>query len=139
MVRQVLNSEEIQLVQQSWSKVEDRQHLIGEAFYHLLFETYPSLKPLFRSDMEKQKKLLVNMVDKGVKLLSDTDKLEIALYNLGKRHRKYGVKEEHFPYVGETLLKVLKQFLGDELDEKSLNAWEAIYQYWVVFMLDGMK
>ncbi|EME31245.1 nitric oxide dioxygenase [Galdieria sulphuraria] len=139
MVRQTLNFEEIQIVQQSWNKLEDRQYLIGEAFYHSLFETYPSVKPLFRSDMEKQKRLLIHMINKGVKLLNDIDKLESALSSLGKRHIKYGVKEEHFPCVGETLLKVLKQFLGDEFDEKTLKAWESVYQYWAVFMLDGMK
>eukprot|EP00871_Galdieria_phlegrea_P004127 jgi/Galph1/4715/GphlegSOOS_G3392.1 len=127
------------VVQETWQKLDDIQDEIGEVFYDNLFANHPSLRDLFPSDMTKQKKLLVHMVDKGVKLLRDKEKLEPALQQLGKRHKRYSVQVEHFDVIKENLVYVLEYFLRDSFDEKTKKAWSVVYDYWAEIMIAGMK
>ncbi len=96
-------------------------------FYDNLFATDPSLRALFRGDMQAQGRMLMQMIASAVRLLDHPHRLLPALHALGARHATYGVRDEHYATVGSALLKTLAQGLGDAFTPEVRNAWTALY------------
>ena len=72
------------LVQESWGKVMPIAEVAGKLFYQKLFEEDPSLRPLFKGNMEEQSRKLMTMIGAAVAKLDDLDMLVPILQQLGK-------------------------------------------------------
>lgn len=119
---------QVALVQESWAAVEPIADKAAELFYGRLFETAPEVQSLFKSsDMKEQGKKLMQMITVAVKGLSNLEAIVPAVQELGKRHVKYDVKEEHYAVVGASLLWTLEQGLGDAFTPDTKEAWTAVY------------
>ena len=123
----MLTLEQKELVQSSWKQVEPIAAQAAALFYGKLFELDPSLKPLFKSDMDEQGKKLMQMLAAAVAGLDNLGELTPVVEALGKRHGDYGVIEEHYPIVGEALLWTLEQGLGDAFTDDVKEAWTVAY------------
>ena len=130
-----MDSSTIQLVQNSWKQVEAIGPQAAALFYQNLFESDPTLKPLFKGDLTAQGKKLIEMISTAVNKLTGFNVLVPVLQNLGKRHSGYGVQDAHYDTVGAALLKTLGQGLGDEFTPDVQTAWTNVY----VTMADVMK
>ncbi len=122
-----MNSEVIQLVQNSWAKVIPIAPQAAALFYSNLFTLDPSLKTLFQGDMEEQGKRLMAMIGTAVEKLDKVETVVPVLQSLGKRHVRYGVKEEHYKTVGTALLTTLSQGLGENFTPQVREAWTLVY------------
>ena len=60
-----------------------------------------------------------------------------ALKGLGARHVKYGALPEHYPLVGNTLLKTFEQYLGQAWTVETKQAWVEAYGLITEVMLEG--
>lgn len=125
----------IQLVQTSWQKVIAIGPQAAALFYQNLFEADPTLKPLFKGDLQAQGKKLIEMITTAVNKLTELNVLVPVLQNLGKRHGGYGVQDSHYDTVGAALLKTLGQGLGNEFTQEVRAAWANVYGV----MADVMK
>src|SRR6185436_4606236 len=108
-----MTPEQVALVQGTWKKVLPISDTAAELFYGRLFSLDPSLKPLFKGDMKKQGRLLMTMLGTAVNGLGRLDAIVPAVQDLGRRHVKYGVKDQHYDTVGTALIWTLEQGLGD--------------------------
>jgi class 3 adenylate cyclase/truncated hemoglobin YjbI len=115
------------LVQSSFDQIVPRALEFGERFYANLFETYPELRPLFRNDLAAQTKMLVSILSSAVKGLNRMQEIVGGLRALGKRHPDYGVKRADYDKVGNTLIRTLEDFLGDEFTPELHHAWMTVY------------
>lgn len=122
-----MNTDTINLVQQSFAQVRPGAAGAGDLFYRRLFELDPDLRPLFTSDIGEQGARLMAMISVAVDGLDDLDALTPAVQALGVRHRGYGVRPEHYDTVGEALLWTLGQGLGDAFTPDVREAWAEIY------------
>lgn len=123
-----VTAEQVALVQESWAAVEPIADKAAELFYGRLFETAPEVIPLFKgSDMVAQGKKLMQMITVAVKGLTNLESIVPAVQELGKRHVKYNVKDEHYAVVGAALLWTLEQGLGDAFTEDVKGAWTTVY------------
>lgn len=125
----------IQLVQTSWQKVIAIGPQAAALFYQNLFEADPTLKPLYKGDLQAQGKKLIEMITTAVNKLTELNVLVPVLQNLGKRHGGYGVQDSHYDTVGAALLKTLGQGLGNEFTQEVRAAWANVYGV----MADVMK
>jgi hemoglobin-like flavoprotein len=124
-----MDQRQIELVRQSFTQAERfRPHLII-TFYTELFAIDPSLKPLFKGDMELQRRKLSGMLQQVIAGLSDPATLLPALRDLAVRHVGYGVEERHYDLVGKALLRALKHELGAAFTDETRGAWVAAYQW----------
>ena len=112
----MLTAQEISTVQADWDKVLPIATTAATLFYGRLFELDPSLKALFKSDLEEQKKKLMQVIGVAVRSLNDLPALVPTVQALGKRHTGYGVLPAHYDTVGAALLWTLKQGLGEGFD-----------------------
>ncbi|MDA0799536.1 MAG: globin family protein [Chloroflexi bacterium] len=130
---------QIHIVQASWAKIVPRANAIVDMFYEHLFELDPSVRVLFPTDMEEQRKMLLVILTSGVIGLSNLDKLTPTIQDLGKRHHGYGVLETHYETVGEALLWALKQNLGYAWNDELKEAWSAVYVVLANLMIEAAK
>jgi hemoglobin-like flavoprotein len=113
-----------QLVTESWKSLAPNGAMVGAIFYRRLFEIDPTLRPLFaRVPMDDQIHKLVTMLDLVVHWLDLPERLVPVLKQLGERHTKYGVQDEHYTKVGTALLGTLEEGLGDKFTPELRSAW----------------
>lgn len=118
---------QVEMVQQSFSKVAPIADQAAALFYGRLFEIAPEVKPLFRGDMKEQGKKLMGTLAVVVGGLTRLDTILPAASALAKKHVAYGVKPTHYTPVGAALLWTLEKGLGPEWTPEVATAWTTAY------------
>lgn len=132
-----MTPEQKQLVQDSFAKVTPIADQAAALFYQRLFTLDPSLKSLFKGDMEEQGRKLMKMIGTAVNGLDDLDAIVPSVQDLGRRHVGYGVKDEHYDTVGSALLWTLDQGLGEDFTPDTEKAWTEVYGILATTMKDA--
>jgi hemoglobin-like flavoprotein len=122
-----MNSTQVKLVQESFSKVVPISEAAAVIFYDRLFEVAPSVKAMFPDDMTQQRKKLMMMLAAVVNGLGNLQSILPAASALAKRHVNYGAKPEHYPVVGGALLWTLEKGLGEAWTSDVADAWTTAY------------
>ncbi len=134
-----LSMSQVRLVQSSFAKVEPIAEQAAKLFYDRLFELDPSVRPLFKGDMEEQGRKLMALLKVAVNGLDKLDKIVPAVRALGERHASYGVQDSHYDTVGAALLWTLEQGLGDAFTESVRDAWAETYTQVADVMKDAAR
>jgi len=96
----------------------------AEKFYNKVFTKSPHTRELFKNNMQSQGRLLTHMLGGIVYSMSRPEYLELGLKSLGESHARYGVLEEHYPVVLESLKETIREELGELFTERIGMAWE---------------
>lgn len=134
-----MTPQEIQLVQSSWKKVLPIADTAAELFYSKLFALDPSIKPMFKGDMKEQGRKLMTMIGVAVNGLNRLGEIVPAVQELGRRHFKYGVKNQHYDTVATALLWTLEQGLGEVFTPEAKQAWVTVYAALSTTMKDAAE
>ena len=118
---------QIALVQQTFAQVKPIADTAATLFYDRLFELDPSLRPLFKGDLQDQKTKLMQALAFVVAGLTRLESIVPTVEALGQRHGAYGVQEAHYATVGAALLWTLSQGLGEAFTPEVQAAWLAAY------------
>lgn len=130
----------VELLRSSFKLVVEREPKLTSIFYGHLFADYPDSKKMFEGvDLDTQGKMLATALSGVVDHLEDPEWLTKTLGELGQRHADYGVKEEHYAWVGASLLKTLAQVAGDDWTPEMAQAWGDAYAAIQKLMLAGVK
>jgi hemoglobin-like flavoprotein len=129
---------EIGLIRDSWTAVEPIADAAARLFYGRLFELDPAIERLFRrTDMDAQRKNLMQTLTVVVRSLDRLDQILPAVQALGRRHAGYGVRDEHYATVGAALLWTLEQGLGDAFTLDVRAAWTGAYGTLATVMIEA--
>ncbi len=134
-----MNDDQVRIVQETFEKVRPISETAAELFYKRLFELNPSLESLFKGDMKKQGRMLMQMIDFAVKGIDEPETILPTIQDLGKRHVGYGVKEEYYSTVGEALLWTLEQGLGNDFTPEAKEAWTEAYKLLSGVMINAAR
>lgn len=115
------------LVQSSFALVAPIAETAAQLFYKRLFELDPSLRQLFRGDIEEQGRKLMQMLSVAVRGLDDPASLLPAVRALGARHEQYGVRAQDYATVGAALIWTLERGLGAAFTPEVEKAWVTVY------------
>ena len=118
-----MDARKIALVQQSFEKVAALGLQAAKLFYAELFAIDPTLRTMFKGDMQEQHKKLLSALALVVRSLHTPEKILNAVEMLAVKHLDYGVRPEHYTYVGNALLRTLKKGLGPEFTPELRDAW----------------
>ncbi len=122
-----MTPQQINLVQASFAQVKPIAATAATLFYNRLFTLDPDLRPLFKSDITDQGRMLMSMIGTAVNGLTDLDRLAPVVRQLGAKHVRYGVRTSHYATVGAALLDTLEQGLGPAFTPEVRDAWSAAY------------
>ena len=130
----------IQLLETSFNQVRECAVEFSASFYHNLFQHHPELEPLFeKADAAAQEKKLIASLAIIVENLRNPEQLTIALKSLGAYHHEIGTIEEHYPFVGQSLVETFAEYLGSDWDQQTQQAWLDAYSLINKLMLEGAK
>ena len=130
---------QIALVQASWKQVLPIADQAAALFYRRLVTLEPSVKRLFRGDMQEQGRKLMQMISVAVNSLARLEGIAPALRTLGRRHAGYGVEPRHYSVVGSALIWTLEQGLGRAFTKDTEEAWRAAYGALAATMQQGSR
>ncbi len=109
----------------------------GTLFYQKLFRLDPSLRLLFRHDINAQATKLTNMVTCIIARLQCMDDVKRVITALAARHVQYGAKPEHYQTVGQALLWTLESVLVNRWDDDTRTAWMEVYTLVATTMINA--
>jgi len=116
-----------ELLQTTWRSVLPIGDTAAELFYGKLFSLDPKLRLLFKNDMRDQGRNLTAMISVAVGGLARPERITLAVRELGRRHRAYGVQEKHYETVAVALLWMLEKCLGEAFTPEVKDAWADAY------------
>jgi hemoglobin-like flavoprotein len=115
-----------------------RQPDLTHAFYQELFTRHPAARSLFeRSDMAAQEQMLAEALVAVMDHLEDAPWLQSTLAGLGARHAGYGVTNDMYDWVGESLVATLARANGEQWTAGLAVEWQSAYAGIVAMMLAG--
>jgi NAD(P)H-flavin reductase len=123
----MLTDDEIGLLDESLRLVEERSDRVISYFYAAMFVEAPHLRALFPAAMDTQRDRLFAALTSAVRNLGDPDRFLPMLEQLGRDHRKYGVRAEHYDVLGRALVLALRQHLADYWVPELEAAWLKAY------------
>ncbi|MDF9814344.1 globin domain-containing protein [Streptomyces sp. SPB162] len=106
-------------------------------FYALLFIRHPELRELFPAAMDAQRDRILKALLTAADNIDNTQYLVEYLSNLGRGHRKYGTRPEHYPAVGEALIGALSKYAAAVWDPVTEAAWVRAYTVISQVMIDA--
>ncbi|POX40949.1 flavohemoprotein [Streptomyces sp. Ru73] len=125
------------LIRRTMAEIEPVADEVTSYFYALLFVRYPELRQLFPVSMGEQRDRLFRALLTAVQRVDDEGSLTDFLAHLGRGHRKYGTRPEHYPAVGECLLGALVRYATVSWDDQAEGAWIRAYTRISQIMIDA--
>jgi hemoglobin-like flavoprotein len=135
-----MTPDQIRLVQTSFRDVVPIREAAAAIFYEQLFAIDGNLRGLFRAtDMAKQGTKLMASLGFVVHGLDKAETMLPAVQALAKRHVSYGVKEDHYPIVGQALIETLATGLGTAFTPEVREAWHAAFGLLSSVMIEASR
>jgi len=130
----------VALLRNSFDLVVARQPKVSSLFYQVLFTRHPQVRPLFkRNAADTQERMLQAALVAVMEHLDDVSWLCETLGALGAKHRDYGVTDEMYDWVGDSLLITLREVAGSDWSPELSEAWSDAYQAIAMLMLRGAR
>ncbi|MFE7044000.1 globin domain-containing protein [Streptomyces atratus] len=129
-------SSDQQLISEFLPLVSPLEELIAE-LYRVLFERHPYLRSLFPESMAFQQAHLVGIFRYLIGNLHRTDEMIGTLTQLGRDHRKLGVRRAHFEAFEAALIEALRTRAGARWNDVLEDAWLRMLRLAVSAMVRG--
>ena len=126
----MLSQKTIDIIKSTAPILETEGKKITTCFYKMMFEAHPELLNIFNHVNQKQGRqqtALANTVYAAAKYIDQLEVIVPTVTQIAHKHRGLGIKPEHYPIVGEFLLKAIKEVLGDAATDEIIGAWGEAY------------
>jgi NAD(P)H-flavin reductase/hemoglobin-like flavoprotein len=130
-------AEDAALLEENLRLIEDRSDRVINYFYATLFLESPELRSLFPAAMDAQRDRLFRALVGAVRNLGTTESFVPMLAQLGRDHRKYGVRAADYDAFGRALITALERYSEDVWVPELEEAWVRAYAYIAKTMIDG--
>jgi hemoglobin-like flavoprotein len=130
----------VQLLRDSFALVVERAPNLTSRFYDQLFNRFPQSKLLFgRNARNAQERMLTDALVAVVEHVEDGAWMTSTLEGLGAKHVGYGVTDEMYGWVGESLLATLAEVAGPDWTPETAETWAAAYGAIAGLMQQGAR
>jgi NAD(P)H-flavin reductase/hemoglobin-like flavoprotein len=117
----------VALIRSSFAVVAPRADEVARHFFATLFGSIPETRDLFPVNMEVQRSRMFRALVHVVQMVDRPAELVPFLEQLGRDHRKFGVRAEHFDAVGVALLSAVATFAGPAWTPEVEKAWTGAF------------
>lgn len=119
-----------ELVQATVPVLQQYGEAITTVFYRTLFEENPSLFNIFNTANQKnggQARSLAASILAYAAHIDQLDRLGGMVNRITHKHASLEVQPEHYPIVGDHLLRAIRTVLGEAATPEIIEAWGAAY------------
>jgi NAD(P)H-flavin reductase/hemoglobin-like flavoprotein len=127
------------ILKESWALVEDRRDRVAGHLYAHLFLNNPQLRDMFPVQMDVQRDRLLGAIVTAIQAVDDPVRLDGYLRSLGRDHRKFHVRPEHYTDVRNALLDALRVNAGERWGSEYEQAWGDVYDLVAAAMIAGAE
>src|SRR6266702_2585266 len=111
-------------------------------FYAQLFAMDTEIRAMFPAAMDVQRRRFFEALGRiagAQQSQADRDRPVPYLQELGRAHRKFGVRERHYEVIRRALLATLQRFAAPRWNETAKHAWETAYNWAATIMIEAAK
>jgi NAD(P)H-flavin reductase/hemoglobin-like flavoprotein len=126
-------------LKESWALVEEQQDKMAAYFYARMFLSDPALRDMFPVQMDVQRGRLLGAIAHAIQNFDDPQRITEFLLALGRDHRKFNVRPEHYGVVKSALLEALRTFGGQRWNIEYEQAWSDVYDLVAKTMIEGAE
>jgi hemoglobin-like flavoprotein len=131
---------DVNLLRQSFELIAERNPDLTGRFYQVLFERYPQTQKMFPEERRaRQRNMLKVALIAVLEHLEDSAWRVKTLGGLGAGHVRYGVTDEMYDWVGESLLVTLAEAAGDDWTPEVAREWTRAYLAIAGLMQSGAR
>ena len=127
----MLNQSQRDIVTATVPILEQGGEALTRHFYQGLFRDHPEVAPYFNQAHQHsgdQQRALANGVLAYARHINRLDALGSLVATIINKHVALQIRAEHYPLVGASLLKAIREVLGEEVaTDAVLDAWGAAY------------
>jgi NAD(P)H-flavin reductase/hemoglobin-like flavoprotein len=113
------------LVKESFEHLTENPDLAMEHFYARLFVCYPEMRSIFPHAMHDHMQRVFDALARIVWRIDNPDSLMDYLSQLGRGHRKFGVRERHYEPFLAVLAETVRHFNRHNWTAQTQAAWDA--------------
>lgn len=128
----MLCAEQIALIKATVPLLKSGGEALTNHFYKLLLSEHPEVRPLFNQAHQasgEQPRALANGVLMYARHIDRLDALGPLVAQIINKHVALQVLPEHYPLVGNCLLRAIREVLGEAIaTDAVIEAWAAAYQ-----------
>jgi NAD(P)H-flavin reductase/hemoglobin-like flavoprotein len=108
-------------------------------FYGQLFAMDQEIRAMFPAAMDVQRRRFFQALTQIAEAQDDRDSLTGYLEELGRAHRKFGVRERHYEVFRRALMATLHRFAARAWDEAAQHAWETAFDHAATIMIEAAR
>jgi nitric oxide dioxygenase len=126
----MLTARQIEIVKATVPALQAHGETITRTFYGFLFEAHPELRNVFNQAHQAQgdqPRALANAVLAYAANIDQLQNLGPDVARIAHKHCSLDILPEHYPLVGQNLLKAIGHVLGDAATPEIVDAWAAAY------------
>jgi len=129
------------LVIMSWDMALDNleEEELGGMVYETIIRTAPNLKAIFNRPPQVMAMKFIDMLSTVVSFADDSDRMKEQVRWLGVRHVKYGAKQHHVVIMGQVIISVLEEAVGEEWTTEMEKAWLDLWNSCCEAMMAAIK
>ena len=130
------------MVKSSWSELISKYNLqkFGVILFKQIFKIAPETQGMFPfrdvslEDLLKNQSFrrhafaVANALDQSIHRIESLNNGDAILKDLGKKHIKFGVKEEHYPVIGQAIVTTMKMGLQSKFTSDVKESWVKLYK-----------
>ena len=116
-----------ELVRATFARIAPIADQAGLMLYENIFAIDPSLRRLFKIDIETQGRKIMAVIATAIANLDRLGEVLPRIRELGRKHVGYGVRDKDYDTGGVALLMTLEAALGDDFTPAAREAWAACY------------
>ena len=122
-----MTPEQVNLIRKSFDAMWPVRGDIADLCYGRFFELAPDARALFKSDMERQRAKLMDMIAALVGSLDQHAIFQSIVTNSGRQHARFGVRPSQYDALGDALIWSLERKFGASLTPEMRASWRALY------------
>jgi nitric oxide dioxygenase len=125
------------LVKATIPALQQHGEAVTRAFYETLFEEHPALLNIFNPANQRsggQARSLAASILAYAAHIDHLDQLGGMVNRIAHKHASLEVQPEHYPIVGDHLLRAIRSVLGEAATPEIIEAWGAAYQQLATIM-----
>jgi hemoglobin-like flavoprotein len=122
-----MTPEQVNLIKASFDAMWPMRGDIADLCYGRFFELAPDARDLFKSDMERQRVKLMDMIAALVGSLEQRALFRSIVTHSGRQHARFGVQPSQYAALGEALMWSLERSFGASFTPELRASWAALY------------
>jgi NAD(P)H-flavin reductase/hemoglobin-like flavoprotein len=108
-------------------------------FYGQLFAMDTEIRAMFPAAMDVQRKRFFHALTRIIAGQEDREGLTRYLTELGRAHRKFGVRERHYDIFHRALMATVPRFAAQGWSEAAQHGWETAFDHAAAIMIEAAR